>query len=237
MLLMLVIAIDFGRLFFSYIQVSNAAREGANYAAAHAADATTGTAYTNGVTAAALGETDAQAQRGEGGLQVSAPTCFDPNAPIPAKVCQTATNSSGIGYQVSVTVTQPFTFFTPLIGGFFGGQLNISSSATATILNPVITGLVIPSPSATATATATGGCAMVAAIDSSESGSSGHFTFKGSSTGSPAPASWAWTFGDGLTSGVQNPPRHDYSGSGPYSVTLTVANGSCNNTASTSVTP
>jgi hypothetical protein len=150
MLLMLVIAIDFGRLFFSYIEVSNAAREGANYAAAHAADATTGTTYTTGVMAAALGETDAQAQRGEGGLQVVGFTvlsCFDPTAPTTPINCGTAINSIGIGDQVSVTVRQPFTFFTPLIGGFFGGHLNITSSATATILNPVITGLVIPSPS------------------------------------------------------------------------------------------
>jgi Flp pilus assembly protein TadG len=152
LMLILVIAIDFGRLFFSYIEVSNAAREGANYAAAHAADSPFDAAtYTTGVTAAALGETNAQAQRGEGGLQVVGFTvlsCFNPTAPATPINCSTATNSGGIGDQVSVSVRQPFTFFTPLIGGFFGGQLNISSSATAPILNPVITGLVIPSPSA-----------------------------------------------------------------------------------------
>ena len=37
-MLLLLLAVDFGRLFFSYIAVNNAAREATYYAAAHAAD-------------------------------------------------------------------------------------------------------------------------------------------------------------------------------------------------------
>jgi Flp pilus assembly protein TadG len=144
LLLMLVIAIDFGRLFFSYIETTNAAREGANYAAAHAGDSSYSTTYTSGVTAAALGETNAQGQRGAGSMTVSALVCFNPLAPVPTAACNTATNKPGIGYQVTVTVTQPFTFFTPLISGFFGGQLTLSSSATAPVLNPSLSNLSIP---------------------------------------------------------------------------------------------
>lgn len=38
LMLILLLAVDFGRLFFTYIAVNNAAREGAAYASAQAAD-------------------------------------------------------------------------------------------------------------------------------------------------------------------------------------------------------
>ncbi|AAM05168.1 DUF2341 domain-containing protein [Methanosarcina acetivorans] len=44
------------------------------------------------------------------------------------------------------------------------------------------------------------------------------------------PTSWAWDFGDGTTSTEQN-PRHTYSTSGTYPVSLTVTNGYGSNTA------
>ncbi len=48
-------------------------------------------------------------------------------------------------------------------------------------------------------------------------------------TGSPSPASWNWTFGDGGTSTVQH-PSHSYTAFGSYNVTLTVSNEYCNAT-------
>ncbi len=38
MLVIMLLAVDFGRLFFTYVAVNNAAREGAFYAATHASD-------------------------------------------------------------------------------------------------------------------------------------------------------------------------------------------------------
>jgi Flp pilus assembly protein TadG len=150
MMLILLVAVDFGRVFFSYIETTNAAREGANYAAAHAADSPFNSAtYASDVTAAALGETNAQGQRGAGSMTVSAPSCVIPGTTPTSVACNIAAqNAAGIGDQVSVTVTQPFTFFTPLIGGFFGGQLTLSSSATAPVLNPALSNLAIPSTGA-----------------------------------------------------------------------------------------
>ena len=55
--------------------------------------------------------------------------------------------------------------------------------------------------------------------------------FTDTSTGSPA--SWNWTFGDGVTSTDKN-PTHVYSSSGNYNVRLTVSNG--NETASNTAT-
>ena len=55
--------------------------------------------------------------------------------------------------------------------------------------------------------------------------------FQGSYSGTPAPVTWSWDFGDGNTGTGQN-PSHKYTGSdiqtnGKVSVTLTITNGSC----------
>ena len=160
MLLMLLLAIDFGRVFFSYVQVSNAAREAANYAAAHAVDYQSGT-YTpaqfhDGAINAALQEANVQTQAGATApMAISSPACF---TPLPTMIsCADApeapTTASGTGAVVSVTVTQPFTFFFPMIGDFFGGTLNLSATATATVLNPLVAQVLIPSASPSASPT------------------------------------------------------------------------------------
>jgi len=48
------------------------------------------------------------------------------------------------------------------------------------------------------------------------------------------PSSWAWTFGDGTTSALQN-PSHIYASMGRYTVTLTAANAAGSNSASLDV--
>ena len=96
MLLLLVIAIDFGRLFFSYIQISNAAREGAAYGA-HAP--------TNlvEITNKARQETNAQAQAGESAIAVTA-SCAN-SAGTPLGSCSLATGgAAGPGNTVTVHV-------------------------------------------------------------------------------------------------------------------------------------
>jgi len=324
LLLLLLFALDFGRLFFSYVQVTNAAREGAAYAAGNPTDPT-------GISAAAAREVSTQGQAGEGALTV-APTCYDVVG-IPID-CSAAAAGSGSGNTITVVASEAFTFMTPMINGFLGGGLNVSASASSAVLqlaasggsapstcqalpNPSftvnVTGLTVsldasastptggqcaiasydwdmgtgtdpvppvtgktatytyaaggtytitltvgnpagtatetatvtvgvvatptPSPSPTATPgptptpaptpTAAPVCNYVANITSSETGHSGKFSFTGAYTGQPAPTSWSWTFGDGTTSNLQNPPQHDYSGSGPWTVRLTIQGPSC----------
>jgi gliding motility-associated-like protein len=48
------------------------------------------------------------------------------------------------------------------------------------------------------------------------------------------PQTWAWDFGDGFTSTLQN-PVHTYSTFGTYNVSLTVTNGGCSNTRINSI--
>jgi hypothetical protein len=159
----MLLAVDFGRLFFTYIAVNNAAREGAFYAADHASDSDYDpVTYNRGVSDAAEREVNMQGQGGEGTLSVSAPTCFDPLTLATMDCDVAAAFAPGIGNQVSVSVQQPFTFITPLIGDMFGGQLTMSATATAPVLNPLAALIVegpsmppAPTPTPTATPTAT----------------------------------------------------------------------------------
>ena len=133
MIALLLIAIDFGRLFFSYIEINNAAREAAYFAGAN---------YWSGsppdnaaVAAVAAQETNAQSQAGEGFLTVTV-VCFNPTNPgTPIGCVANGPGGSGIGNQVTVTATKPFSFLTPVVGSL--GSLTLSASSTAPILNAV----------------------------------------------------------------------------------------------------
>jgi len=129
LLLLLLIAIDFGRLFFTYVQVNNAAREGAAYAALAPKD-------TLGITARATQETNAQPKTQEGGavtLTISI-ACSDASTGTADPGCDgAAASKAGVGYHATVTVTEPFQFYTPLIGNFFGNPLTLTASTTAPV--------------------------------------------------------------------------------------------------------
>jgi hypothetical protein len=113
MLLILLVAIDFGRLFFSYIQITNAAREGAAYAISNPGD-------TAGITARVQAETNVQSQsQGSAGSLTITVSC-SPEA------CSTA-KTSATRNVVTVTVSQPFAFLTPIIGS----SLTLKSSAAS----------------------------------------------------------------------------------------------------------
>ncbi len=123
-LLLLLIAVDFGRLFFTYIQLSNTAREAAAYAAINP---TTDNAT---LTTVAMRESNVQAQRGQGAISAAA-TCTDSAGTTIA--CTDAGGGTGAGNRVVATVHETFTFFTPLIGNFWPGGLQVGTSATAPV--------------------------------------------------------------------------------------------------------
>jgi len=80
----------------------------------------------------------------------------------------------------------------------------------------------------TATATATIVVAPSLGAASSASNNNGDaplaVTFTGSATGGVSPYAYAWAFGDGSSSGLQN-PVHTYNSAGSYSAVLTVTDG------------
>ena len=122
-LLLLVIAVDAGRLFFSYIEISNAAREGAAVASTNPSDNTK-------ISTAANRETNVQG--GNANASVITVTCANQvGTSIP---CNTASGGAGIGNSVTVVIAKPFTFLTPLMSGFFGGNLPMSTSASSIVL-------------------------------------------------------------------------------------------------------
>lgn len=153
MLLVLLLAVDFGRLFFTYISVHNAAREGAFFAATHAGDSDyEADAFAAAVAAAARAQANVQAQGGEGEMSVTGPDCFAA-ATESAVRCDLASDyATGIGNQVAVGVSQSFSFATPLVGDLFGGEIPVAATATAPVLDQTDVS-VYADPGSTATTT------------------------------------------------------------------------------------
>ncbi len=192
MILLLLVAIDFGRLYFSYVEVTNAAREAAAYVAI---DPTVPQAS---IASRAGQEANTQTQGGEGALTVNPPVCQTTAAPPVVISCSTAVaTSSGTGNQVTVAVSRPFTFLTPIIGGMFG-TLTMTASATSAVYNPAPTPAATPAPTPTPDP-----CAIVADFTFSQSKKNKPVVFSDASTPAPpsgcAVTAWLWDFGDGST--------------------------------------
>ena len=220
-MLLVLITVDFGRMFFSYIQLSNAAREGAAYAAVDP----TNTAV---ITSRATAETNTQGQGGEHPLTLTT-TCVDTTGS--AIACSTAAGGGGPGYTVTVNASEQFSFLTPWINNFFGGSFRMNASASTVALGFA----------ADASATQPPGCAPPSIAVISVGGSGLTIDVDGSasqpSTGLCRISGYNWTFGDG-TSDVSYATGtvHTYSTAGTYTVRLTVTNQGGSATASTSVT-
>jgi Flp pilus assembly protein TadG len=123
---MLLMAVDFGRLFYSYIGINNAAREGATYAAQYGASQTSTPDCANASACADPDNIVFHARQEMGGDTTLTVTSICPSTCKSSST--TATNL------VRVTSSQQFTFITPLISGLMGGPLNISASVSAIIL-------------------------------------------------------------------------------------------------------
>ncbi|HEY6057375.1 MAG TPA: TadE family protein [Candidatus Limnocylindrales bacterium] len=148
MVLVLLAAVDFGRIMFSWIEVTNAAREAAAYAVYNPTDSV-------GIQTRAEQETNVQAQRGEHPLTITT-TCRDSSTQA-VTPCN-ALVLSGLGSQVTVEVKERFTFFSPLIGAIFP-NMEMGASATGFSLSTLVGGAPAPptppAPTPTPTSLAT----------------------------------------------------------------------------------
>ena len=145
LLLLVLAAVDLGRIFFARIAVANAAREGAyeaSYHGSYVADAAC--SDSNSVMCAILNEAQSS-------LTIS-----------PADVTWSCNNAGGcapgaFGDRVTIKVTGHFTLLTPILAGFFGGtNVQFSSSASADIVMTASAGAgpgVTAAPTAAPTAT------------------------------------------------------------------------------------
>jgi Flp pilus assembly protein TadG len=143
--------IDFGRVLFSWIEVQNASREATAYAISNPTD-------TAGIAVHARQETSVQKQTGEGALVITT-TCnrSDTKAVVPCN----ALVVTGLGSTVTVSVSEPFTFFTPIISQLFSGfslggsSTGFYNSPVGTAPTPTPTPSPVPTPTPTATPTPT----------------------------------------------------------------------------------
>jgi Flp pilus assembly protein TadG len=240
-------AIDLGRVFYSLITVTNAARAGAMEAAYHPDSWSAGTACadTNRVMCAATREST--------NSFVTVTT-----ADVSMSCSVACTKGANPTNRVTVTVIGHFSLITPLLAPFIGGQsINLQSVSTADIVNvPLAAGAPTPTPTLAPTPTPTPAPTPVptptpvgqtptpaptptptptpvpcptplAGFTTSQQNKNKPVVF--TSTSSPTSGTcainfWRWDFGDGQTSaGAISTASHDYGVSGAsFTVVLTV---------------
>ena len=141
LLLLVLAAVDLGRIFFARIAVANAAREGA-YEASYRGSfvANTGCSDTNTVMCAILNESQSSLTITPADVEWS---CNNPGGCAPG----------AYGDRVSIKVTGHFQLLTPILSVFFGGtDVAFSSTAVADVVSTASGGA---SPTAAPTATPT----------------------------------------------------------------------------------
>lgn len=219
-ILLFLFAIDFGRLFFTYIQVSNAAREATAYGATQPTDI-------GGMTVRAQQEKNSQSQ-GEPAFEALQTTCRNTTGTVIS--CASAPGGGGAGNTLTVVVTQPFQFLSPFMNTFFP-SLRVSASATTAVLVSAVGGTGGGSGSCAAPSNATftvvtNGLDVIVNPDGSKP-----------DTGVCTISGYNWDFGDGTTGvGSSIPLSHTYGSPGTYSILLQVTNQGGSLTAVRSVT-
>jgi hypothetical protein len=244
LVLLLVMAIDLGRVFFGWVALQNAARIGADHAArfpeawpppgSNALEDQALILYVDLIT------NDLQAlncdpdEDGDGDVDLDdLPVTFtNPDG-------STTGNVKEEGDHAVVRLTCAFDLLTPLASLVMGGPVHTSAEAIFAINKSATLALPTPLPSASASATASASasaspaCAAPVAqfVGSPPLTGTGQLTvlFTDQSTsGASCPiTSRAWNFGDGDTSNAPNPPAQTYNYVGPgsrdrFTVTLTV---------------
>ncbi len=208
-LLVLLIAVDFGRLYFSLIGIHNAAREGAAFAAESPTDLVS-------IDTHARQETSSQAQRGESAITVSA-TCTTASGATMA--CSQASGGIGPGNLITVKVAEQFSFLTPFMNVFFNDDFKMAASSTAGVLGYAAPG----------TGTPPGPCPPPAA-DFVVSITSGTTIFADPTSSTPNSgvcniSGYTWLWGDGGDDvGSATGDAHTYLLAGTYTIRLTVTN-------------
>jgi PKD repeat protein len=229
LMLLLLITLDFGRLFMSYVTLTNTTRVAANFGATDPG-AFTGTPNTTTY--------DAVVGREAAGLNCALQAdAGGHNPPIP-----TYPTGTGLSGKSVAAMTCKFSLLTPFLTNFFGGPLPI----TATAAFPIRTGAIaniggsttLPPPGSPQA-----GFDFVNVSGGTVDGS-GNVSGTGSvavnvSNTSVNAQTWDWSWGDGGAHDfVSAPPAHTYS-PGTYTVNLLVTNtvGSSSRTRTVTVTP
>lgn len=240
LVLLMVMSLDFGRVFFGWVGMQNVARVAANFAAAHP-DAFDPNIPNNPIKQQLVAQYAGEISREAAGLNCAP---LPVSSPVPTYIPQPSFDDANgntrydVGEQVRVQLWCSFGLLTPLANGIFGGGVDVVADSVFSVRGGVIAGVpigsVAPTPSPSASASASPSASASASSDpcqlpianfnaSPTVGKSPlNVSFNDTSqTFGCAVSGWLWTFGDGGTSTLQN-PTHRYTGNGLYSVTLTV---------------
>jgi Flp pilus assembly protein TadG len=246
MVLLLAAALDLGRLFYSGITVTNAAREGAIEAAIDPALFVAGqpcNATTNRVMCRTINETAGS---------------FVTIVPADVSLLCDPSCAPAIGNRVKVTVVGHFSLITPLLSVFTGGQnVTLRSTASAQIIatpilgdpsTPAPTASPTPSPTPTPTPVPSPVCVKPANVVLNVSPTSGFryknkgkpgttFQFSTGAANMNEPLChpiWTWNFGDGAGTSSLFAPQYVYlaaNTSPGFTVTITASNDAGKTTA------
>jgi Flp pilus assembly protein TadG len=212
LLLLGLIAVDFGRVYLGWINLQNMTRIAANFAANNPEAWVDPTDPDNAIT---IGQYENQVLE-----DAKATNCeLDPATPATPTFTDTDGdgNAHGIGDRVEVALTCRFDVITPIIGTIVGGQLNVSATSVFPVKSAI---------SDTSSGGGGGGClAPNPAINANPQSGPAPLTVEFTdSSGGGAGTSWLWDFGDGQTSTLRDPHDYEYLAEGTYTVTLAVTN-------------
>jgi hypothetical protein len=144
LLLLLLMGLDFGRVFLGWVNLNNAARVAANYASQHP------NAWTVPTDAVVLAEYQRLIA-----ADAAATNCTLPN-PVPAP---TFPSGTGLGQPAVVSIRCTFSVITPVISGILGNGVAVSAQAAFPIRFGAILGMplqtAVPTPTAAPTPTPT----------------------------------------------------------------------------------
>lgn len=227
-ILLVVFAIDFGRVFFGWVALNNMARVGANHAA------TNPDAWTTPGDAAARAAYLVRMDQDADAINCDLPT------PLPNPTFQDQ-NGNGqpreIGDMARVSLTCEFSFITPIVGGILGDPLTISAESAFPIRVGVVAGAplgtFIPLPSNAPTPTpAPAMCTVPDFVTTDVAAAQGTWSGAGFSTTiqkSPNNNSWSTVAAQSLAADSEQPCTS--------SITLFAASPSPTPTATPSPTP
>ena len=134
LLLLLLMGLDFGRVFLGWVNLNNAARVGANYAALYPkAWNTRRTRQPSTSTSGCYGPTC--------GSNCDVPGGQPPTFPAPTFP---GTPPNEIGQPAVVRITCTFRLITPLVGAIVGNGLSVSASAAFPIRVGALNGMPVP---------------------------------------------------------------------------------------------
>jgi PKD repeat protein len=239
MLVLLLIALDFGRVYLGYINLQTMSRIAANFAANNpdawdaAPDAAAQTKYRNQVLADAAANNCVLPRDAGGNQIVPRPTFTD-------------TNSDGktdtLGDTVQVALTCRFTVITPVISAIVGSQVAVSAQTSF----PVKAGMSDIAPAGGGGGGGGGGSAPSAAFTANGTQAGSLVTVTGTlpfvvdfrDTSGGSPTSWIWDLGGGTTAAPtsqQDQLGVTFSSLGKYSVSLQAINPNGSSTASITI--